>query len=1033
MRISDFSIKHPAIITILLIAVLIFSLFSLSGMRQELLAKVELPQIMLITVYPGAGPKNVEEEITNPLEDILAGIDGITSLQSYSYQSLSTITIKFDFGTDISIKKNDIRDKINNGLHLLPDEIEGPPEILEIRSNMAPIYTLLVESEYDNLRLSHVLKEQVKPRLSNLSGVSLVDLYGIDEEIIEIKLIPEKMENLFVSALEIFQLLKQNNTSLPGGDVHFRNSLLSLRTEGRFQNIDDIRNMVVGFKDGSYIRLKELARVQKVLKKKDFTASSASKSAITINIYKKQNSDSRKIIESAQSLFREIEQDSQGMLRFKPIVDTKEDIHLGLSSVILSAQLGAFLAILILLVFLHNFRAVLIIVISIPFSLFLSIITMQLMNLSINIMTLAGLTVSIGMIVDASIVILENTHKHLNKGLPSPKAASTGAREVGSAVLASATTSISVFLPIIFIPGYAGVLLSEVAWVIIFALAASTLTALVTVPFLSSRILKKNQGFHKIKNLRRIRFFFHAFDRKFHHFSMLYGKALQWALRNRKFMLIGSSILLIISLMMVPLLGFEFFSAPDMNEFEISVLTPPGFSLEQTEKKMKQINAIVDELVPEVKADIYYTGKEAGFSSQNKSNSGAVRIRLKRKAFRDRSVFEIINLLQREIPQKVTDVDIRVDNGGLARLMNFVTGGEGFKIRVSGNNWEEVVMSARKIHEIINEDPEVRKSELNINFDQQELVNILDHDDMGTLGVNPYHAALSGRILFYGMKAGRFQENDRSYDIFLNSSLTDIKINKDVLNKINLKSAQGKLVYFSSFAKLDIQPRVDKIPHEDRMKSIIVTALLKGKDLSAIQGRVFPKIKELNLPSGIKYSIQGSADVMISTFKDMLMAMAISIFLVYMVMVIQFERFIQPLIIMGAVPFTLIGAVISLIIGNSTLSIISVFGIIALAGMVVNNAIVLVDYTNLLRKEQKMPLSEALLKSCKTRLKPILMTTLTTVLGIIPLALGMGEGSEIYTPLGQVISGGLLTSTFITLFLIPILYYIIESRGLKEK
>jgi HAE1 family hydrophobic/amphiphilic exporter-1 len=389
-------------------------------------------------------------------------------------------------------------------------------------------------------------------------------------------------------------------------------------------------------------------------------------------------------------------------------------------------------------------------------------------------------------------------------------------------------------------------------------------------------------------------------------------------------------------------------------------------------------------------------------------------------------------MLQREIPARIPDLDVTVVNGGLGAFAAMATGGEGFKIEVYGNDLDEVSTAARTVLGIMDQDPNIGKSEMNLSFSREEIVSDLALDYMGNLGVTPYEAAIISRIIFNGMETGKYRGAERGYDILLRSTVAGGKIDRDVLNTIAVKSAGGTFVSFANFTDLKVEPSVTEIHHENKMKSVVVTGYLRNPDVRGTSARVTGKIEEMSLPVGVNWQIVGGTAEMVDSFRALLVALLIAVFLVYMVMVIQFERFTQPLIVMASIPFTLIGVVAGLLIFGSTLSIISFLGIIALMGIVVNNAIVLIDYINLLRDRDGMDLVKAILEGGSARLKPILMTTLTTILGLLPMAFGLGEGSGIYSPLAQAIAGGLITSTMITLFLIPVLYYILESRKIKS-
>lgn len=1046
MKIADFSIRHPVIIAILLAAVAGFGLLSVVTMKQDLLAQVSMPTLLVASVYPGAAPADVEREVTDVLEEEIATLSGISSISSESQNSISLITVSFNWNEDINRKIGDLRERINSAAADLPSELQGPPAIYPFTSGSLPIFEFSVESNMPRERLSPFIEDNILPRLARISGVAAANLKGGATLITEVSLDPVRLSARDISLLEVYELLKYNNVSFPAGSAVYRDNALSIRTVGEFSSLDEMRNMVVGFKEGSYIRLKDVADISLKEKKADTYAYTEGANRMVVSMLKQQEGDSIRIIDEAKEILASLEEDYGGLLEFKLLADQSRDIRLAINSVKNSALLGALLAIIILFLFLHDIRTTLIIGASIPLSIIIAFILMRLKGQTLNLMTLGGLTVAIGMIVDSSIVILENVFKHFAQTGDAVSASSRGTDEVGGAIVASTSTSLCVFIPLIFVSGFAGIILKDLAYVIVYALGASMITAVIVIPFLTSQLLKVKipprlipssqagpLGRWKIRFVRIKEGAAAKIDKGLNWLEGHYRRTLIWAIGNRKFVLIFAVAVFILSIMALDFLGFQFLAETDMDEFTMEIENPASYTLEDSREKAVQIEEVLYRLVPEVDNAVFYVGQASSISLSSSRNKIFTRVRLAPHDERNRSIFDIIQLLQRELPRQIPDCSITVLNGGLTSMLSMATGGNGFMIEIYGNNLEEVTVSAKKLAQLMEQDPDVAKAELNVSFEQQEMVSNLALDYMGTLGVTPYEAAVTSRILFNGMEAGKYRTPEGSYDIFMTSPLAGKTITDDIVNQISLKSQSGSFITLANITDLELQPGVDKINHENRMKSIMVTGHLKGADVRGVQGRMTAAIRELQLPPGVHWEVAGSAAEMKDTFMSLLLAMGIAVFLVYTVMVIQFEQFLQPLIVMASIPFTLIGVISSLLFFNSTLSIVSFMGIIALSGMVVNNAIVLIDYINLLRQRDEMDLVDAILEGGSTRLKPILMTTLTTILGIIPMAVGAGEGAELYAPLGQAIGGGLITSTLITLFLIPVLYYILEHHVSQVK
>ena len=454
---------------------------------------------------------------------------------------------------------------------------------------------------------------------------------------------------------------------------------------------------------------------------------------------------------------------------------------------------------------------------------------------------------------------------------------------------------------------------------------------------------------------------------------------------------------------------------------------------------MREIEAIVNELVPELDSGYYYTGLSGAYDVVYVPKKGFAKLRLIRKSERPevdgrvRNVQDVILLLQEEIPARVTDVNVVVSNGGIDKMLSYATGGAGLVIEVFGEDFDDVLQSATTVSEILSKDPGIYKTGMNVVTTEYEVINELTLRYLNYLGITPFEAGVTSRIIFNGMEVGQFNEDGKNYTINLVSNVAGERITDDILNKIRIKNRQNDFISFENISQMQIEKTVDQIPHIDRMKSIVVTGYQRDPDIKAIGDRFATKMNEIVLPGDVQWKIGGSSELLTSSLDSLVKVLLIAIYLVYVVMVVQFERFIQPFIILGSIPFVVIGVALTLFLTNTQISLVSMLGIIALAGTVVNNAIVLVDFTNLLRRDYNMELMDAVYKGAASRFKPIMMTTLTTILGVIPMAFGGGEGAEIYAPLGLTIGSGLITSTAVTLFIIPMLYATVEKRMENRK
>jgi len=1030
MKISDFAINHPKVIMMLLIILFVFGLMSAFNLRRSLIADMSMPTIVVVTTWPGVGPADIEVEITNPLEEVLGTLTGLNIMSSVSRNSVSVIELQLSYNEKAEDRLYEIREKINRAIANLPDDLPAPPRILQYSTSELPVMTIIVSGEGSRSELSSLCNDEIVPALSRVSGVANVNMNGDSKDIVEIIIDLDRLGALQISLLDIAQILGAANFSLPGGEGIFQGYHLNIRTDGRFTSLRDFEDQVIGFKDGRYIRLKDVASIAINEDRRTNYVISGGEDSLAISVTKQQDGDSIAISRNIRSILDALEKDYAGGLSFTYIKDDAVNISMSVNSVLRSALMGAVLAVLILFIFLHNSSTTLMISFAIPLSILFTLLALWVKGSSLDLVTLGGITAAIGMSIDASIVVLEMIQRHFNQGkLSAGEAASVGVRETGSALIASMTTTIAAFVPVLFLTGLAGIILKDVAWTIIFSIFFSILAAIVVIPFLCALFMKqeKERGIG-----RRIAPYIDNFMEKLNGF---YKRLLLGAIKNKFSFLTGTIVLFILSIFSLRLLGFEFLAQTDMAEIVVSVETPGGYTLEMTRDKVILLEKTIAEIIPnELESAYFIVGQAGAFSMGNEPNRTYGTIRLKRLRDRKRHVVEIVSELQEKTKREIPDVLTDFRNGGLSNLLSMATGGEGLVVNVYGTHLDTVVAAAEQIRQYMEQDPNVINTDLDIRFNQREMNTRILHQYLGLLGLSSYQAALANRIVFNGVSLGNFYAADKNYPIELRTSLGSGQIPHDVLYSLGITAGMGNQVSYANFAELNIEETLSQINHRNKSRAITVIANLRDPNVRESTRRLETLLESQGIVPGASWELGGSAAEMLSSFRSLIIVLAIAIFLIYSVMVIQFERFTQPLLVMSSIPFTLIGITGGLLLFRSSLNLVSIMGIITLAGLVVNNAIILISYTNLLREKYGMPLEEAVITGAISRLKPILMTTVTTLFCVIPLSMATGEGSEVYAPLGQCIFGGLFSSTFITLFFIPVVYLILEKRreGKKE-
>ncbi|MDR0503851.1 MAG: efflux RND transporter permease subunit [Treponema sp.] len=1046
MKISDFAIKHPKVIIMSLVILLVFGLMAAFNMRRSLIADMAMPTMVVVTTWPGVGPSDIEIEVTNPLEEALSTLGGLVNMSSVSRNSVSVIELQLSYSEKAQDRLYEIREKINSAMNKLPDDLPAPPVIMQYSTAELPIMTIIASGEGNRNELSTLCRDHIIPALSRVSGVANVRMNGDSREIVEITADLNRLNALQVSLLEIAQILPAVNYSLPGGDGIYQGYNLNIRTDGRFASLKDFEDQVLAFKDGQYIRLKDVAHVEIKEERRSNYVISGGEDVLALSVVKQQDGDSVNISREIRSILNTFEKEYGDALSFAYIKDDAVNISMSLNSVLRSALFGAFLAVLILFIFLHNTSATLMISFSIPLSILFTMMGLWVKGSSLDLVTLGGLTAAIGMVIDASIVVLEMVQRHFNKGkLSASEAASLGVRETGSALIASMTTSVASFFPVLFLSGLAGVILKDVAWTMIFAIFFSMLVAIVVIPFLCSLFLKQEkyyenrdasagaESFNPVSSLIAKKF--SALVEKYmEKLNNVYRRLLSGAIKNRKSFIAGTLALFVISIFSIRLLGFEFLAQTDMAEIVVSIETPGGYTLEMTRDKVITLEKAIENFISgEIDTSYFIAGQAGAFAMGNEPNRSYGIIKLKRLKERKRHVVEIVNELQEKTRRSIPDIQANFSNGGLSNLMSMATGGEGLVINVYGTTLDTVVTAAQQVRHYMELDPNVASTDVDIRFNQREMNTRILHQYSGLLGLSSYEAALTNRIMFNGISLGTFYASDKNYPIELKTGLASSVISHDVLYSMGINTRAGSQISYANFAELGIEETLSQINHKDKSRSITVKASLRDPNVRESTRRLETLLNTQGLVPGASWELGGTAAEMLSSFRSLILVLAIAIFLVYSVMVIQFERFTQPLLIMSSIPFTLIGITGGLLLFRSSLNLVSIMGIITLAGLVVNNAIILISYINLLRGEYGLPLEEAVMNGAISRLKPILMTTVTTLFGIIPLSLSTGEGSEIYAPLGQSIFGGLFSSTFVTLFFIPVVYLMLEKRQERKK
>lgn len=1062
MKVSEFSVKHPVIISVLLIVLLFFGVYSLSGTHTQFMSDIYMPQVYVVTVYPGASAEDVEADVTTILEDDFVTLPHFKSVSSTSANSVSTVIVTYQDGCDVYAQLDEVRNRVSQLMDELPDGISGTPWVIVGGMTMVPIISFSVDAGKDIARTTQYINDELIPKLTQIDGVSEIDVEGGYELEVDVKIDIDALTSHGISVSTVYQVLSYGNVTLPLGNASFQDRAIQVRYSGGFSSIEDIQNLPVGVADETnIIRLKDVAEVTLAYPELDYYVTDGEESLVLVGIKKRTDGDTVGINTKVKKILAQVQKETGGAVQFHVISDDARSVKSSLKTVLTSGIMGIIFAVLVILLFMADWRATLTISISIPLCILFALIGLRLFNISLNLMSLSGLVISLGMVVDGSSVMLDEIYRYYGKRNPKNgelaytvnQSIYKGWDEVAGSILASAATTIVVFLPIALLDGLIGQILHDVSIAIILSIFASFLVAVVIVPYLL-KLLLSDKGPKERTTPRK-------FDQIMEKVERKYKQLIKIALDNRSFVIFTAVFLLFFSGFITVRLGIAFIPSTDNSDFYVNVDFPVGTKIEQTQKKMDVAQKLMKKYVPEIESVVYYIGQ-----SQSKGTFGGsypecayAHVILKPVAERKRDVHDIMLQMQEIWAAVLPDSKVSVQNGGFDKLMGYVTDGGGYGLTLISEDLNVLYETASGIKEFLETDPEVVTAKLDTDFDTSTMVIDMSQEYLSSLGITSYEAGITSAILFQGMDAGRFKDEatGKRYNVHISSNIAEGDLTTDKISDVHIITQGGQDVSFANLSDVKVEKSISQINHSDRAKTITVTATLISENTANVSRRVNDYIAKHPLPNGVSSKSGGVMAMIKDMVVPMAMALLIAIFLVYVVMVLQFERFRQPLLIMISIPFCYIGVVGGLLMFGSTLNLLSLLGLVSLAGVVVNNGIILVDYINQLRKQRRLEIAqlrgtqdrdgewhvelnaqeeEVLLRSCITdgaasRIKPILITTLTTLLGDIPMAVSRGEGTEIYAPMGQAICGGLITSTLITLVIIPVLYYMTEKKTNK--
>ncbi|MGN9165038.1 efflux RND transporter permease subunit [Tissierellaceae bacterium HCP3S3_D8] len=1025
MNLSKFAVKRPVTITMIVLMVIILGVVSLAGLPIDLFPEIEIPVTIVSTSYSGAGPQEIENLITKRIEGAVATVGNIDKISSISAQGQSIVIAQFDFGTDMNFAALEMREKVDLVKGALPDDATQPI-VIKMDPNAMPIIQISLSNNGDLAGLQALAEDEIQQRFERLEGVASVSIDGglVDE--IRITVDPWKLSDYGLSIDQLSQVLVSNNMNLPGGTVKNGVQELTIRVKGEFNSIDEIKNLPISLNSGAIISLGDVANVE--LTTNDVSAISRTNGRDSINIsIQKQSGENT--VQVAERINKEVEKlkEEYSDIDIEVVLDSSTFIKDSINNVVSNVVVGSAFAIIVLYVFLKNIRTTLIIGISIPISLIASFILLYMNGITLNMMTLGGLALAVGMLVDSAIVVLENIYRFRTQGHTREEAAIQGASEVGMSITASTLTTIAVFLPIVFVKGMVGILFKDFALTVTLSLVASLLVALTFIPMLSSEILKVDLDDKASGKKKRLDFLYRRFDNIYERLERGYKKILEFSLSHRKTTIIFSIVLFFVGIASLIGVGMEFFPSTDEGSISISIDLPLGSDIYEVDEVAQIVEQKLEE-IPEI--DVVFTNLGSGgimSMGGSSSSSGTISVNLVDLKDRKRSTNEV----SEEIRGYLKDIPGAEMTVSETSQMGSMSSGDPVNLIIKGSELDILEEISNDIKEVIQSVEGTRDIKTSLSDSVPELEVVVNRENAAIYGLSTSQIASAVRTGAAGTTATKYKDQGDEIDVVIRG-VEDISDSISNIGQLSITTPMGLNVPLNHVADISVVKGPISINRENQERTVTVTSQISERDLRSITRDIESKLKDYEFPDGYYYEIGGENEQMMEAFGQLLLALVLATVLIYMVMAAQFESLVHPFIIMFTIPLAFAGGSLALFVTNTPFGVTAFIGVIMLAGIVVNNGIVLIDYINILRSEGKDKF-EAIKIAGPIRLRPILMTTLTTVLGLVPLALKIGAGAETQAPMAIVVIGGLTFSTILTLVFVPILYTVFDDIAEKFK
>ncbi len=1027
MKIFEASVRKPVSTILIFLGVIVFGLFSLRNLAIDLYPEMDLPTITVLTTYSGASAADIETNVTRILEDNLNTVENLKKLTSESSDDISLISLEFEWGSDLNEAANDIRDVIGRVQSYLPDDVETPT-VFKFSSSMIPVTVLYATAEESYPALNKILDEKMVNPLNRVNGVGAVSLMGSPVREIQVNVDPKKIEAYNISVEQIGSVIGAENVDVPGGNLDIGQQTLSIRAKGEFASSDELRDIVVADYEGRKIFLSDVATIRDTIEKVSLDERINGKNGVRIIVQKQSGSNTVRIAKDVIDMLPAIQETLPPDVKIGVVVDLSDSIKESISSLSETVLYAFIFVMLVVLFFLGRWRATFIIILTIPISLIVAFIYLYATGSTLNIISLSSLSIAIGMVVDDAIVVLENITKHIERGSSPREASIYGTNEVWLAVIATTLTIIAVFMPLTMLGGVAGIMFRELGWIVSLVTTVSTIAAVTLTPMLTSQMLRF-QATHTYKGLGVV---FKPIDKFLDRLDNFYGNILAWSVRRRGLVIIMAILIFVSSIFLLRLVPTEFFPKSDDARMSAMVKLDQGVSVEYSMNIARQIDSILTTKYPEITTMSTSTGTPSSstnsFAAMQTTGTHIINymMALSRRSERDRTIFDIAEEFRQDLEQfaEIDEYTVTVGGGNISNDSDI-------SVKVFGYDLDVTDVLAKDLRDRIRQIPGTADVQLSREDMRPEYRIYYDREKLASYGLTTGAVSQAVRNRINGLTASQYREDGDEYDIVVRYD-EEFRTSVESVENIIVYNAQGTPIRLREVGRVAEEFAPPTIEREDRQRVVAVDVTLAGAAMSEVIGQIQQILADTEIPEGVFVELGGTFEDQQETFADMFTLLILIVILVYIVMATQFESFRSPFIILLSLPFAFTGVFVALVVTNTPLSVIALIGAIMLVGIVVKNGIVMIDFMNLLR-ERGMSLSQSVINAGKSRLRPVLMTSLTTILGMLPLALGTGEGSEIWQPMGIAVIGGLTFSTLLTLIVVPVVYSIFGDSKMKRE